>query len=301
MFFNNRRQSPTAMLLAAFFVVVVPGCYMAHPALTPIEPSPAALGASNVQFASRSGSTIHAWLARGRVGLGAVLILHGVGSNRTTMLARAEYLHDAGYTVLAPDFQAHGESQGEHITFGALESRDAAAAFDFLRKEAPGERIGIIGVSMGGAAALLSSQPLAPDALVLESVYPTISDALTDRLNVWFGPFAFLSAPVAPVLLKIIGADIGVDESQLRPIDHIADLKSPVLVVAGTDDRYTTIEEAETLYARARSPKSFWAVEGATHEDIYDYSPRDYQRVVGGFLSRYLRPRADTLAVTPER
>ena len=271
---------------------------MARPALTKIAPAPAALGASAVEFASASGSTIHAWLARGRSGLGAVLLLHGVGSNRSTMLARARYLHDAGYTVLAPDFQAHGESQGEHITFGALESRDAEAALGFLRQAVPGERVGVIGISMGGAAALLADHPLTPDALVLESVYPTIADALNDRLHVWLGPLGFLSGGVSPLLLKIIGSEINVDQSALRPIDRIGSVKSPLLVVAGTEDRYTTIQESETLFAHARGQKTFWAVPGAAHEDIYDFAPRDYERVVGGFLAKFLRK--DTV-VTPPR
>ena len=44
--------------------------------------------------------------------------------------------------VLLFDFQAHGESTGEHITFGYLE-RDAQAAIDFLRR-APDEKVGVL-------------------------------------------------------------------------------------------------------------------------------------------------------------
>jgi pimeloyl-ACP methyl ester carboxylesterase len=70
------------------------------------------------------------------------------------MLERARFLLRAGYTVLLFDFSAHGESTGEHITIGYLESRDAQAAISFLRKILPGEKIGVIGVSMGGGSAV---------------------------------------------------------------------------------------------------------------------------------------------------
>ncbi len=86
-----------------------------------------------------------------RKGAGAIILMHGVRANRLSMLDRARFLSHAGYAVLLVDFQAHGESTGEHITFGYLESRDAQAAVRFLRANAPDEKIGVIGVSMGGA------------------------------------------------------------------------------------------------------------------------------------------------------
>jgi fermentation-respiration switch protein FrsA (DUF1100 family) len=261
---------------------------LASPAPATIA-SPSGLAVQTVTFPSASGSLLHAWLVRGRPGLGAVLLLHGVGANRTVMLGRMRFLHAAGYTILAPDFQAHGESPGEHVTFGVLESLDAAAAAQFLRRAAPSEAIGVIGVSMGGAAALLGRTPLPVDALVLESVYPTIRQATSDRLATWFGPFAAVGRLLTPAVIDIVGSEVGVSESQLEPIEHIADVRAPVMVIAGTEDPYTPLDEADSLYARAPEPKTFWAVPGAAHEDIHDYAPAEYERRVGAFFARYLR------------
>ena len=224
-----------------------------------------------------------------------MLLLHGMGGNRASMLTRAAFLHQAGFTILAPDFQAHGESPGRHITFGALESLDAEAALAFLRASAPGERVGIIGVSMGGAATLVGSRPLAVDALVLESVYPTFQDAVADRLHVWLGPFGFLGSAVAPTLIDLVAPRIGVNPAQLRPIDAIAGVGGPLLVIAGTDDHYTKLEETRALFARAQSPKELWEVRGAGHVDIHDYSPLEYERRVGAFLVAHLRDPVTTI------
>jgi pimeloyl-ACP methyl ester carboxylesterase len=98
---------------------------LAGPSRAAIEAPPAVLKAENVSFPSTSGSEIHAWLSRGKPGAGAVLLLHGVSANRTSMLGRAIFLHELGFTVLAPDFQANGESPGDHVTYGARESFDA--------------------------------------------------------------------------------------------------------------------------------------------------------------------------------
>ena len=169
------------------------GCVMTRPARTADLAPPSALAVRPVSFPSRSGSTIRAWLLGGSPGVGAVLLLHGVGDNRSSMVGRARFLHRAGYTVLLPDFQAHGESAGARVTFGALESLDAEAALAFLRVCSGGESVGIIGVSMGGAAALLCAGQLPADAYVLESVYPTIRQALENRLGVWLGPLGMLN------------------------------------------------------------------------------------------------------------
>ena len=263
-------------------------CVLARPARANVYLPPDVGGVSEVAFPSQSGSTLRAWYAPGRAGFGAVVLLHGVGSNRTSMLSRLRFLHARGYAVLAPDFQAHGESPGEHVTFGARESLDALASVQFLRNSAPNERLGLIGVSMGGAAALVGPKPLDVDAMVLESVYPTLRDAVSDRLKVWLGPAGLLGPAIAPILIGVVGPEIGVDADHLRPIERIASVREPVLMLAGSDDQYTPIEESLALFARIKSPKRFWEVYGAGHVDLHDFAPADYERVVGAFLAEQL-------------
>jgi fermentation-respiration switch protein FrsA (DUF1100 family) len=148
----------------------------------------------------------------------------------------------------------------------------------------------VIGVSMGGAAALLGPRPLDADALVLESVYPTIRQALEDRLAVWMGPLGRLNRYVAPVVLRTVSAEIGVREDALRPIDRIAQVGVPVFVLSGTRDRYTPLDEARALFEHARGSKQFWPVEGAAHEDLYAFTGDKYERRIGAFLAVQLRP-----------
>lgn len=249
---------------------------------------PGPLPVADVRFPSASGSTIHGWLAAGRPGRGAVLLLHGLGASRVAMLGRAEFLHSAGFTVLLPDFQAHGESPGRRATYGALESRDAAAAFAFLRARACGERVGVIGVSMGGAATLLGDGPLPVDAMVLESVYPTLRNATAGRLATWLGPIGFAGRWAAPAAVRWVNWRTGVADSALQPIERIASVTAPLLVAAGTADPYTPFAETRALYERARAPKELWAVEHAKHEDLHAFAGAEYERRVGGFLARHL-------------
>jgi len=275
-----------ALISAALIAVVIAGSFLTAPAPQSIGELPHDLSGRSIQFSSGSGATIHGWFIPGKQGGGAVVLMHGVRSNRLSMIDRARFLSRAGYSVLLFDFQAHGESSGKQITFGALESKDAQAALEFLRQIAPGERIGVIGVSMGGAAAILVSPPLQPDAFVLEMVYPTIDDAVTNRLTMRLGSWARVLTPLFVLQLK---PRLGIDKTELRPIDHVRQLNSPKLFIAGSDDLHTTIEESERLYETASEPKEFWVIQGAKHVDLHNAAPTEYESRVLEFFQKNLR------------
>jgi fermentation-respiration switch protein FrsA (DUF1100 family) len=255
------------------------------PQKTIIGVAPIDLPCEDISIQSLSGATLRGWFLAGSPGRGAVLLLHGVRANRLAMLPRAIWLHELGYSVLLIDFQAAGESSGQWITFGLRESDDAISAVAYLRSRLPQERIGIIGTSMGGAAALLASPPLRVDAMVLEQVYPSIDKAVNDRLMIHQKRAVWL----APLLLKSLAWRTGIEADRLRPIDHIAHIEVPKLLVVGSSDRHTHLDESIAMYAAAASPKELWIVDGAQHVDLYRYGGDDYKQRVGAFLSKWLR------------
>lgn len=280
------------LVLGLLFVTmaIAVGWYISGELISPVQrrvgPPPADLAAESVTFPSFSGSVIHGWFSPGSAGQGAVLLLHGVRGDRRDMLSRAEFLHRLEYAVLLIDFQAHGESPGQHITFGALESRNVAAALEFLKRRLPTERLGVIGVSQGAASFVLADDRPPVDAVVLESMYPTIAQAVADRLRLHLGPVGPI---LSPLLLGQLGPRLGIDPKQLRPVDKVGSIGAPVLLVSGTIDRDTTIQEAEQLFAAASQPKEFWEVQGAAHVDLHRFAPAQYESRVSEFLARYLR------------
>ncbi len=220
-----------------------------------VGPPPAELGAEIVTIASPSGSELKAWFVAGRPGGGGVVLLHGVKGNRLDMLRRARLFKAAGFAVLLFDFQAHGESSGTRITFGRLEGLDAAAAVAFVRGRAPGERIGAVGSSLGGAAAVLGPRPLPVDALVLESVYSEIGTAIANRIRVVLGPVlgGAVARPTAWLFEVVLPPFLGMRPAELRPIDHMADITAPLLMATGTLDDRTAMAETMAMFARARA------------------------------------------------
>lgn len=276
----------SGILLLFLIGMWLAGSYLTAPANQSIGSLPSDITGSSVQFPSESGSTIHGWFIPGKKGVGAVVLMHGVRANRLSMLDRARFLTRAGYSVLLFDFQAHGESAGLHITFGYLESKDAQAAISFLRSNAPDEKIGLIGVSMGGASALLASSPLDVNAMALEMVYPTLKQAISNRLTMRFGDWASVLTSLLSWQLK---PRLGIDAEALRPIDKVGSIRAPKLFIVGAKDQHTSLEESRQMFNAASEPKELWAIPEAGHVDLYQMAKKEYEQRVLDFFKQNLQ------------
>ncbi|PYJ93590.1 MAG: hypothetical protein DME54_09810 [Verrucomicrobia bacterium] len=267
----------------AIMCAISVGWLLAHPVQTRIGNPPTDLAAQPLTFASDLGANVHGWWCPIQNRRGAVLLLPGIRANRLSMIDRARFLHRAGYSVLLIDFQATGETKGDHITFGWKESRDVLAAINFVRHIDPTARVAIIGSSLGGVAALLATPPLRVDGLVLEEVYPTIEIATRNRMENYLGRVGRI---LTPVLLNQLQWRLGVSASQLRPVDHIANVECPVLIMSGEKDRNSRPSDTQMLFERARSPKQLWFVPNAGHVDLHRAARVDYESRVLAFLEQ---------------
>ena len=213
----------------------------------------------------------------------AVLLAHGLRADRRQMLGRAEFLIAAGYSVLLIDLQAHGESLGKHIGFGLIEASDIVDAVKYLKEDH--SSVGVIGISLGGAAAVLAADKLDADALVVEAVFTDIRKATANRLQTRLGG---VGSALSSALLWQLEPRTGIPVSAVAPIEAVADVRAPLLVIAGEADRRTTLADSQALFDRANQPKAFWAVPGAAHENYHVHSQVEYERRVLNFFSQYL-------------
>lgn len=266
------------------------GPLLTAPASTAVGTLSADFPVEPVEIPAADGSAVHGWLVRGKPGGGAVLLVHSMRSNRLEMLSRARFLKDQGYSVLFIDLQAHGETPGDNITFGLRESENVEASVAYLRTTFPSERIGAIGASLGAAAIVLAKRNLKLNAVILESLHPTIEEAVNNRLKLHFGEHGSI---LLPLVLWQLSFYLDTAPEQLSPITRINDLNSPVLFISGTRDAHTTQAETERLYAAARFPKELWIVPGAWHFNMHSYAGREYEQRVSDFLAAYLRRNHD--------
>ncbi|MEL6368056.1 MAG: hypothetical protein AAFR91_01955 [Pseudomonadota bacterium] len=117
--------------------------------------------------------------------------------------------------------------------------------------------------------------------MVLEAVYDDIDNAFENRVRLRVGDTgASLVRPVLPLL----GSILGLDRSALRPVEAAASINTPVLVMAGTLDQRTTVDDTQRLFAAFKGPKQLWLVKGARHQNLFRFNESEYRRIVGAFL-----------------
>lgn len=274
------------VILVALVLFFAIGTILTSPAPTSVSALSADFPVEPVQIPGRDHVVVHGWLAPGKPGGGVVLLAHSMRSNRVEMLSRARFLQDKGYGVLLIDLQGHGETIGDKITFGLKEAENIEASVDFLRQRFPRERIGAIGTSLGAAAIVLAKKNLKLDAVILESLHPTLEEAVENRLKLHFGDYGSV---LLPLMLWQLSLNLDIAIAELNPIARIDQLNAPVLLISGTHDAHTTQSETERLYASARIPKELWIVPGAKHFNMHTYAGREYEYRVDDFLSHYLK------------
>ena len=275
-----------ALSAAALTVVFAAGEVLSRPAAARVGPPPTDLGALEISLDTDAGGSVSGWYVPGEPGAGAVLLLHDIRGDRRQMSGRARFLRRAGYSVLLIDLPAHGQSSGSRLSFGVREAAGVRAALSYLYEQRPAGRTAVLGVSLGAAAFVLAHAAPAPAAVVLESMYPTIEDAVANRLSMRFG---WVGASATPLLLWQLPVWAGVSARDLRPIADLERVRAPLLLVSGTHDRHTPWAETERLFAAANQPKELWAIEGAAHVDLHAFAPDRYEARVLNFFARHLR------------
>jgi alpha-beta hydrolase superfamily lysophospholipase len=218
----------------------------------------------------------------------AILLLHGINSDRDMFTEQARWLHDLGYAALAIDFRGHGASGEAERSFGWNEGRDAAAALRFLRSRNQRRKVAVIGASLGGAAALLGEgAPLKVQAMVLHAVYPDIRRAIANRIARFsFPAFASLTEPLLSYQSYL---RYGVAPERIAPIQGIGRYKGEVLVIGGSEDRATTAEDTNALFKAAASrSKQLWLLQGADHAAATKLWNEQYRRRLLSLFRRTL-------------
>jgi pimeloyl-ACP methyl ester carboxylesterase len=214
----------------------------------------------------------------------AVLLLHGYGCIRTQHLARAKLFHGQGYGVLLYDARAHGRSEGSVVSFGYHEKKDLLGALDWMKAKGFSE-IGCLGISMGGATLAQASTELGQAGIkwiVLESVFPTLSNAVDRRFQRMFSVPGWLAGCL---MVPFAEFRLGVSAKKVSPRDAIATLPCPLFVMAGDLDEHTRPEDARQIFDHAREPKRWWLVPGAGHVDLHGFAKQEYERRLLEFVA----------------
>lgn len=286
---ENIRKSRPAWRISAF---LFSGCGIAlffyagyslcesdnHPVPSVSDP-----GFRRIEIGGEDGRMTAAWAVAAGNGKGIVLA-HGNSSDRNSMLPRMRYFHSLGYSVIAPDLNAHGETRGTRKTFGFLESKDVGKANRYLRDELGAGWVAALGTSLGGASILKAESDGAEfDAIIIESVFSDIRTAAKNRLDMRLGGFGDILEPFLTAQMPIW---LGLSSRSIRPVDWARKCRTPILILAGDSDLRARVWESEAIYAHVPAPlKRLKVFPGAAHVDLFAFDCIAYVREIGGFLA----------------
>ncbi|MEO6210823.1 MAG: alpha/beta fold hydrolase [Gemmatimonadaceae bacterium] len=240
--------------------------------------------AEDVTIVTADGLALAATFRPGvRTDAPAVLLLHGSGASRDQTASNAEWLSQQGYATLAIDFRGHGRSPAASHSFGWYESTDVRAAFAWLKRRELNAPVAVIGISLGGAAALIGEDgPVPADAMVLQGVYSDIRHTIRNRMASMISRMpAILFEPLLSYQSRL---RFGVWPSRLSPLDGLRRYRGPVLVIGGASDPFTPPEETRRMFGAAPGRKTLWLAPGADHEGISDLSTEAYRTQLLSFL-----------------
>jgi fermentation-respiration switch protein FrsA (DUF1100 family) len=244
----------------------------------------------SISFPTSDGEILRGWFLHGRISLPLVVVCHGVGTNREDLRAVSRFLGRAGFSVLAFDFRAHGQSSGHKTTFGFKEALDVQAAVRFAQKGYGSnfKNIGIYAISMGSAAVILAS-PNLPEvrAFVFDSSFATLSELVDLQ-------FVYLPAPLRTLfayLTRVYGWLLtGVAVDEIAPEKFVMHLGArPVLVFHGGRDTLIPISQGKRLFGKIAGPKEFVETPGGTHVQSYFRTGKAYEEKVVDFFRRHLQ------------
>ncbi len=252
----------------------------------PPRKTPAELGVPfrEVWFPTVGGKRLHGWLTApveaGRH-QGLVILVHGWGRNAERMLPYIRALAAAGFGSLAFDARHHGLSDRDGFASMKKFSEDIRAAGDFLEKQGEKPPFAVLGLSIGGSAAIHGAahdSRLRPVVTVGAFAHPR--DAM---IALGFGRFVL--APLAPLLFRFIEWRVGARLDQLAPEKNIAKVPA-VLLVHGTHDTVVPPTDAQRLWAAAGGRAELWMIPHRGHCDVH-VEPEFFPKVIG-FLSQGL-------------
>jgi uncharacterized protein len=240
-----------------------------------------------VSFTTSDGLRLRGWYVPSRNGAAVIAFPGRRGPQRhTRMLVRH------GYGVLLFDRRGEGESDGDPNAFGWGMDRDlkAAAAFLQARPDVERDRIGGLGLSVGGEMLLQA----AAESTALQAVVSEGAGARSVReelekprsLGHWLGlPTQFaLTTGVAlfsnhlppPSLAHLVG------RIAPRPVFLIYALHG-----TGGEEKQLNPK----YYAAAGQPKQIWEIPEASHTGGITARPREYERRVIAFFDSALLDR----------
>lgn len=197
-----------------------------------------------------------------------VLAVHGYRSCALNDFScSAKYLYERGCSLLMIDMRAHGESEGNTITFGVKEKYDVRLWCEYLENRFPETPVLLIGVSMGAATVMMASGLDLPGCVrgIIADCGYTSPRAIYESVMSRFGRITPALVRTAEALAKRrVGFRFDDGDTRTELIKN----KLPITIVHGTGDTFVPCSMSYENYEAAKQSGAdcrLLTVENAEH------------------------------------
>lgn len=244
--------------------------------------------AVHVEIPIGMGDHLNGYLLPGSRGK-LVVFFHGFGRNHTRAWRYAQFLHRAGYSVLAADFRSSRASDRRPTTLGYYELEDARAVLDWVRSDARtrDEPLALFGESLGGSVTLaVAAERPEARVVIVDCPFASGTRALDDALERWAHVPRWPAAPITAAVAE------GLTGHDPRSLDALAAARKladrPIFFIAAELDDRLSAAETRDLWQAAGAHDSLWVLEDCGHNQAWLKHRHEYERRVLLFLENNL-------------
>lgn len=229
----------------------------------------------------KSNKEIECWHIKNKSKKGTVILFHGYGAEKSSMLDKSDEFFKQGFNTLLVDFMGCGNSGGYQTTIGYKEAEDVKTAYDFIKSKGE-ENIYLFGTSMGAVAIMkcINDYNIKPKAIIIEcpfgSMYKTIC-ARFDRMNV-------PSFPMADTLLFWGGIQNGFWGFGHKPTEYARKINCPTLLLYGEDDKSVSIDEINKIFFNLNVHKKLNVYKNTGHENYLIKNKKEWTEDIVRFF-----------------
>lgn len=233
------------------------------------------------QVRIESNKEIAGWYMPVAEGRGTVILFHGYGGEKSSMLDKATQFMNLGYHTLLIDFMGSGESAGNQTTIGFKEGQQVQSAFEFIRNKGE-QNIFLFGTSMGAAAILkcMNDTAIQAKGLILECPFGSLYQTTSAR----FKKMGIPAFPMAGMLVFWGGVQNGFWGFGHQPQQYAQKVHIPTLFFYGEKDDRVSSDETDQIFGNLKGAKRLVTFPDAGHENYLNRYKEEWTSAVHHFL-----------------
>lgn len=228
-----------------------------------------------------SNKTIECWSIKTANSKGTIILFHGYGGNKSSLIDKSNVFLELGYSTLLVDFMGSGGSEGNQTTIGFMEAEQVKTSFKYLIDQGE-ENIILFGTSMGAVAIMkaINDFQINPVAIVIECPFGTMQKTVNARFKNINAP----TFPMANLLMLWGGLQNGFCAFSHKPTDYALNINIPTLLLYGKEDNKVSRQEIDQIYSNLKGEKDLKIYPWTGHENYLTKNHQQWENDIKYFL-----------------